>query len=221
MSTIDTIIFDLDQTLLDKNQSLINFAKYQYERFALHTFIADRDEFIAKFTELNNRLLPKEDVYHELIGFFKIEDALFSPLLNDLNNHFHQYSVGFPGMNEMLLSLKQRGYKLGMITNGREFYQRNKVNALGIMELFDDIVISGAVNLRKHDHAIFQLSLSNLSSSSAQSVFVGDNLKADIIPANELGMRTILKSNDHSIKYPDAICHDLREIPAIIHRFSA
>ncbi|WP_054024081.1 HAD family hydrolase [Bacillus sp. FJAT-28004] len=220
MSKIDTVIFDLDQTLLDKEQSLINFAKYQYERFSLHAFIVDKHEFIEKFTQLNNILMPKEDVYNELIDFFKIENALFTPLLDDLNHNFHKYSIGFPGLHEMLLSLKQSGYKLGMITNGREFYQRNKVIALGIMELFDDIVISGAVNLRKPDHAIFQLSLCNLSSSAAKSVFVGDNLKADIIPANEMGMRTILKSNDSTFSYPDAICNDLLEIHAIIDRFS-
>lgn len=220
MTTIDTVIFDLDQTLLDKEQSLINFAKYQYEHFSLQRFIADKSEFIKTFTQLNNIVMPKEDVYNELLDIFRMEKTLYNALLDDLNHNFHLHSIGFPGLNEMLLSLKERGYKIGMITNGREFYQRNKMMALGIMDFFDDIVISGAVNLRKPDHAIFQLSLSNLNSSAERSVFVGDNLKADIIPSNEIGMRTILKCNDHTVNYPDAICDHLLEIPDLIKGFS-
>jgi len=220
LSIIDTVIFDLDQTLLDKGHSLINFAKAQYERFALHAFVADKHEFVAKFTQLNNRVMPKEDVYLELFDIFKIKSTLCAPLLDDLNQNFHKFSIGFPGLIDMLNSLKKSGYKLGMITNGREFYQRNKIIALGITAFFDDIVISGAVNLRKPDHAIFQLSLSNLGSSPEQSVFVGDNLTADIMPSHELGMRTIFKSDDRTTDYPDAICKDLREIVDLINGFS-
>ncbi|GAA3402248.1 HAD family hydrolase [Paenibacillus hodogayensis] len=220
MGKIDTVIFDLDQTLLDKDQSLINFAKYQYARFSLHHFIADESEFIVRFTQYNNIVMPKEEVYRKLIHIFNIDNALYSVLLDDLNNNFHEYSIGFPGLNEMLRSLKQSGYKLGIITNGREFYQRNKIISLGIMELFDDIVISEAVNLRKPDHAIFRLSLSNLNSSSERAVFVGDNLNADIIPSQEIGMRTILKGKHHSSRYPDATCEDLTEIPNLIKGFS-
>lgn len=164
--------------------------------------------------------MPKEEVYNKLISIFNIEKALYPVLLEDLNNNFHLYSIGFPGLTKMLYSLKQSGFKLGMITNGREFYQRNKITSLGITELFDDIVISGAVNLRKPDHEIFRLSLSNLDSSSERTVFVGDNLKADIIPSKEIGMRTILKSKDSSSSYADASCNDLTEIPNIINGFS-
>ncbi|WP_138751636.1 HAD family hydrolase [Paenibacillus sinopodophylli] len=219
MGGIDTVIFDLDQTLLNKDQSLINFAKYQYARFSLHQFITEENEFIEKFTEYNNIVMPKEDVYRKLINIFNLESTLYSVLLEDLNNNFHLYSIGFPGLNEMLCTLKQRGYKLGMITNGREFFQRNKMISLGIMELFDDIVISEAVNLRKPDHAIFRLSLSNLNSLAERSVFIGDNLKADIVPSKEMGMRTIFKSKDISSSYPDATCDDLTEIPKIINAF--
>jgi len=74
--------------------------------------------------------------------------------------------------------------------------------------------------LRKPDHAIFQLSLSNLNSSSERAVFVGDNLKADIIPSKDIGMRAILKGKDNSSSYPDATCDDLMEIPNLIMSFS-
>lgn len=220
MGKIDTVIFDLDQTLLDKDQSLFNFATYQYSKFSLHKYINDISEFIGTFTEYNNIVMPKEDVYRKLIAKFNLESALFTPLLEDLNHNFHLHCVGFPGLNVMLYSLKQSGYKLGIITNGREFFQRNKILSLGIMELFDDIVISEAVKLRKPDHAIFELSLSNLDSSCERAVFIGDNINADIIPSKEIGMRTIHKSKDILSHYADATCDNLQEIPNIIKGFS-
>lgn len=212
---IDTVLFDLDQTLLDKDQSLINFANYQYEKHSLGNFISDKQDYINKFCELNNRVIPKEDVYEKLVDIFSMEKNLFALLLDDLNNHFHIHCVGFPGLHQMLKTLQQQGYKLGVVTNGRDFYQRNKISALGIMDYFSDIVTSGAVNIKKPDHAIFRLALTNLKSTSDCSVFVGDSLKSDINPAMELGMYTILKSkNDDS--FPTACCDDLLEIPEII-----
>lgn len=190
MRRINTVIFDLDQTLLDKDQSLVNFSIYQYQHFSLHRFISDRDIFINKFKELNNIVMPKEEVYEKLVNSLGIERELYAGLLDDLNNNFHLYSVGFPGLQETLRWLKAKGYKLGLVSNGRVFYQRNKIKALGITEYFDDIVISGAVNLRKPDHAIFQLALSNLNAQVECTVFVGDNLEAVIIPSKELGMFT-------------------------------
>lgn len=100
------------------------------------------------------------------------------------------------------------------------FYQRNKISALGISDYFSEIVTSGSVNIKKPEHAIFQIALSKLNSSSECSVFIGDNLKADVIPAKQLGMYTILKSKDNSFTQPDAICDNLTEIPDIIKRLS-
>lgn len=216
MKKIDTIIFDLDQTLLDKDQSLINFAKYQYEAFSLVRYIPDKNDYIKKFSELNNIVMPKEEVYERLVNILNIEKGLYAELLADLNNNFHLYSVGFDGLHEMLGTLKKQGYKLGIVTNGRDFYQRNKISALGIADYFNDIVTSGAVNIKKPDHSIFQFALTNLESTSAHTVFVGDNLKADIVPSKQLGMFTILKCKDYSSTLPDAICDDLCEIPNII-----
>ncbi|BFT72516.1 HAD family hydrolase [Paenibacillus sp. P36] len=220
MKKIDTVIFDLDQTLLDKNQSLLSFANYQYEKFSLGRFIPDKQQFIEKFSKLNNIVMPKEEVYEKLLDIFNIEKNLYTELLDDLNNNFHLHSVGFPGLHEMLNSLKCEGYKLGIITNGRDFYQRNKISALGISDYFSEIVTSGAISIKKPDHTIFQIALKNLESLSERSVFIGDSLKSDVIPAKELGMYAILKSKDVSYKEPDAICDSLMEIPKIINRLS-
>jgi putative hydrolase of the HAD superfamily len=220
VNMINTVIFDLDQTLLDKHESLIRFANHQYDTFSLKSYNVNREGFIDKFTELNHAVRPKEEVYGELIAFFQIESALFPSMLEDLNRNFHEFVIGYPGLVDMLHALKQAGYKIGMITNGRAFYQLSKIKSLGIEGYFDNIIISGAVGIRKPDHAIFQLALANLEASAERTVFVGDNVKADMIPSKQMGMRTVLKSKIDHNEYADVICDDLFELPSIIAKFA-
>jgi putative hydrolase of the HAD superfamily len=106
LNKVDTVIFDLDQTLLDKNQSLLNFADYQYEQFSLGRFIQDKQDYIGKFSELNNIIMPKEEVYEKLLDIFNIDISLYTELLDDLNNNFHVHSVGFPGHLQRLGRIK-------------------------------------------------------------------------------------------------------------------
>ncbi|ACT01176.1 HAD family hydrolase [Paenibacillus sp. JDR-2] len=219
MNNFAAVIFDLDQTLLDKHQSSIGFANHQYDAYALEAFRIDKGEYIRKFTEMNHVVRPKEEVYKDLVGLFAIDSSLLPVMLEDLNQNFSKYAIGYPGLKEMLSGLKKAAFKLGMITNGRAFYQRDKIRALGIECYFDDIIISEAVGLRKPDPAIFQLSLTNLNVSAAEAVFVGDNLKKDMIPAKELGMKTIWKQMADPNEYADFACDDLSEIPNLIYSF--
>ncbi|GLX71536.1 HAD family hydrolase [Paenibacillus glycanilyticus] len=221
MRNLTAVIFDLDQTLLDKDCSLVRFADHQYDSFQLKIFGIDKAEFIHQFTLMNHVVRPKEEVYKELIELFQIDPSLITGMLEDLNRNFARYAVGYPGLIEMLEELKASSFQLGMITNGRVFYQRNKIQSLGIENFFDEIIISEAVGLRKPDPAIFQLALTKLGVAASQSVFVGDNLKADIIPAKELGMATIWKQKNTSNEAADIVCDDLRDMAGQIQKLMA
>ncbi|GGH77217.1 putative hydrolase of the HAD superfamily [Pullulanibacillus pueri] len=215
----DTVLFDLDQTLLDKKQSLYNFSRYQFNKFSLSRFISREQDFIEKFVALNMIVLPKDQVYKQLVASFDIEEDLLPMLLKDLNQNFHLHCVGYEGLHSMLEVLKSKHFKLGVVTNGRDFYQRNKIASLGIDQYFDTIVTSGSVNIRKPDHAIFKLALKALNTLSEKAVFVGDNLEADIIPAKALGMSTVHMGGHNAHPCVDVTCANLNDIPRIIESF--
>jgi putative hydrolase of the HAD superfamily len=44
--------------------------------FPLVRFIPDKQDFIEKFSELNNIVMPKEEVYEKLLDIFNIEKSL-------------------------------------------------------------------------------------------------------------------------------------------------
>ena len=86
---------------------------------------------------------------------------------------------------------RDAGFKTGLLSNswGVESYPRARLDPL-----FDEIVISGEVGLRKPDLAIFELMLKGLDLPADRCVFVDDHpghLKA----ALEVGMTTVLHRN--------------------------
>lgn len=83
-------------------------------------------------------------------------------------------------------------YKLGIVSN---FAIPECVNKLldryGLTELFDVIIVSGAINKRKPSPEIYEKALQALGVDSKSAVFVGDTVDADIAGPKSLGMRTI------------------------------
>jgi putative hydrolase of the HAD superfamily len=61
----------------------------------------------------------KDKVYQTLVSEFAIEGMSWQSLLEDYETQFQYHCVPFQFLTEMLNELKDRGYLLGIITNGR------------------------------------------------------------------------------------------------------
>jgi putative hydrolase of the HAD superfamily len=75
-----------------------------------------------------------------------------------------------------------------LISNGGAQEQRRKVEALGLHEWFDVVVISGEAGVRKPDGAIFARALDALGVAPAEALHVGDMLDADVRGARAAGL---------------------------------
>lgn len=70
------ILFDLDQTLLDRNTSLVKFIEWQANFFQLVPH-QNKQAFITRFIELdNNGNVWKDSVYTQLLKNFNVETLL-------------------------------------------------------------------------------------------------------------------------------------------------
>jgi len=104
----------------------------------------------------------------------------------------------YPEAKDLLETLKSRGIRLGMITDGRPEGQRAKIAALGIEKYFEKIIITdelGGVDFRKPNPAAFEMMQAYFNVPYSEMVYIGDNPKKDFIAPNALGMDSIYFRN--------------------------
>ena len=104
----------------------------------------------------------------------------------------------YPGVKELLEELRKEGYLLGVITDGRPEGQRAKIDALGLENLVDHIVVTdefGGAEFRKPNPIAFQTMKEKLNTAYSEMCYIGDNIKKDFIAPQQLGMRSIWFKN--------------------------
>jgi putative hydrolase of the HAD superfamily len=91
---------------------------------------------------------------------------------------------------ELLRELKAAGYRLALLTNNVREWEPRWRAMLPIDELFEDVVDSGFVGLRKPDRAIYELSCSRLGVAPSECLFL-DDFPHNCDAARELGMNAV------------------------------
>lgn len=190
---IKAVLFDFDETLQDRTAA---FEKY------MDTFAADFFPDIDK-TELEKRkedmrvtgnggYVNREEWYQKLIDMWKWENA---PSNTELASHydtkFGDHNVIFPNSFKLLKELKNRGYIVGVITNGPSYLQNHKMDTSGLRPYCDIVVVSGDVGVHKPDPALFVYTADKLGLKTNECVYVGDHPVNDIQGALSAGMKAI------------------------------
>jgi len=93
-----------------------------------------------------------------------------------------------PAMLDAVRAARRGGVRTGLLSNswGQERYDRATLE-----ELFDTVVISGEVGMRKPSPEIYALAAERLGREPERIVFV-DDLPGNLKPAREIGMATVL-----------------------------
>ena len=186
---IRAVLFDFDGTLYDRDAAIVRIAERQFEKFATHFPDLTQSTFVERVVALDNHGHGRPMGFHhrlaEKLGFSqRIADELEAYFRSD-------YPRCCRIAEDTLMTLKTlraRGMKLGIITNGPSIWQSRKIDALGIAPLFDTIVISGNEGVEKPDPRIFALAMERCGVVAAESMFVGDHPGADIGGAKAAGL---------------------------------
>ncbi|MCL4831980.1 MAG: HAD family hydrolase [Caldilineaceae bacterium] len=221
---IRAVIFDMDETLLDRQASLRAFAAAQYAAHQNALASIPAQDFVERFMALDdNGRLWKDGVYRCILDEYSISAIDPQTLLDEYLTGFHAYCRGFPGLAEMVAELAAEGRQLGLITNGRYPFQWHNFQALGVAEYFSAVLVSEQEGMRKPDPEIFRRALARLEVAGEEAVFVGDNPEADIRGAQAMGMAAIYRPNRFwpECSFADAVCSDLRHLPAILRQMES
>lgn len=188
LENIDAVIFDLDDTLYGEKE----YVRSGYQ--AVAAGFPQVDAMAEKLWDAFKKRLPAIDVVLEGEGISSPETK--AKALQLYRSHIPEISL-YPGVRALLGRLKGKKL-LGLITDGRPEGQRAKIEALGIRDDFQQIIITdelGGVECRKPNQAAFVSMQQMLQVPFARMVYIGDNPQKDFVAPQALGMRTIYFKN--------------------------
>ncbi len=153
----------------------------------------------------------------------RISRDTFARILNRYADAFFESPPAMvEGVPDMLSALKDKGYRLGIISNtgqtpGRLI--RAYLEDLDIIQFFDHLTFSDEVRLSKPTPAIFLHTLATMGCLAEQVVHVGDHLLNDVLGAHQVGIATVwVKGFDASaVQVTPAVTIDsITDLPGVL-----
>ncbi|MTI59291.1 MAG: HAD-IA family hydrolase [Firmicutes bacterium] len=197
---VKAVIFDLDDTLYYE----LDYVKSGFR--AVSEYIAfryqvDKDEF---YQELLNilEIEGRGKTFNIALERFVIPAAELKKMIDVYRSHHPENIRLYEDAVEILnRCLKEKRYKIGIITDGNSEVQWNKIKSLGLKEKVDQIIVTDdfGVNKRKPHFFSYQRMLELLQVKAEEAVYVGDNPVKDFINARELGMKTVRIIREHGM----------------------
>ncbi len=120
---------------------------------------------------------------------------------------------------EVLLYLKEKGYRLSVVSNfDHAPTARELLGGFGIADFFEHIVISEEVGWRKPHRKIFEFALAALGENASDVLFIGDNPEADIMGSSDCGIDSVWVKRKELLTRaePNFIIRDLQDLKEII-----
>ena len=228
---INTVLFDMggtlediwynDQTIQDVTRKLLTFLQE-------HDMVTGSNE-ICFWNKINNGIrrykqwsegdLDKEKVARyaeDMAGLWEV-------------TYYHRELR--PGVKEALEELKNKGYRLGVISNTASLYSVFDVlEAYGIRDYFEDVTLSSVTGYRKPHPGIFQIALREMKAKAEECAYVGDTLSRDVIGAKRMHfgaaiqIRSFLSSQKDegvdSVWQPDHVVEKIADIVPYLEKLN-
>jgi putative hydrolase of the HAD superfamily len=246
---IRAIVFDLFDTLVDLRWERLPVAMHNgkklppsvtvmYERVQQHRAL-ELDAFIEAMLEgdkgfaeshyKHDREVPTQLRMSELLRRLDVQHAELAGELTRLHMGVFRQSVELIGHHGDVLDALRRSHRLGLCSNFS-----HSETALAVLRDAglhrrlepDALVVSDAFGLRKPRAEIFAEVVKRLGVSPAETLHVGDSLRADVVGAARAGMRTAWITRrvsdpgaalaEHDGPAPDHVIADLAELPALV-----
>lgn len=184
----------------------------------VQSFVAVQDETGISFEELAKAMgrIEEADGAHPLYELEKgnLSEVDFLRKLGDElepalghRPELHRFSeIYFDALHpnapmiDLMREVKQAGHRMGLLTNNVREWEPLWRAMLPVDEIFEVVVDSGFVGLRKPDPAIYELTLERLDGAPAEECLFIDDVDVNCAAARELGMSAIhYQHNDQAI----------------------
>jgi pyrophosphatase PpaX len=208
---INTILFDLDGTLIDTNELII--------RSFLHTFSIYNPGQFARNDVLRFLGPTLVETFTE-VGPTRVEDMIAT--YRAYNKEQHDGLVqAFEGVQETLQQLHDEGYKLGIVSTKKRDMVLRGLELTKIRHYFDPVISLDEVTNAKPDPEPVQKALVLMQSTPEESMMIGDN-HHDIVAGQRAGTMTVgvawsAKGKEYLLDFnPDYIIDQMSDLLKVL-----
>lgn len=219
------LFFDADNTLFDFNQAEHLALIELFDKYS----IPQTDEYFNNYVEIN------EGCWRELEKGLLDTEALPTERFKRFFDFYHlkadartagedqlamlsKHGCLLPFAYQALTLLKERGYKLYLITNGYKDVQRGRLKDANLNHFFEAIFISEELGVSKPDKRFFSYIEERVEFNKKEALIIGDSLSSDIALGINVGIDTCYL--DHSkmatSTLPTFTIHSLEELSTLL-----
>jgi phosphoglycolate phosphatase len=185
---MQSIVFDLDGTLIDTAPDLVETLNVILRRQGLHPVsFGDAREMIgdgAKKLLQRSVMSQQEDISATLL------DKLYQDYLIHYSDHIADRSRPFPGLESALDALAARGWRLAVCTNKLEWLSVRLLEALKLKDRFSAICGQDTFGVAKPNPEVLLRTIVAAGGEVRQAIMVGDS-QTDIATARAAGVPVI------------------------------
>lgn len=123
-------------------------------------------------------------------------------LASFIATHWWDYSdiSLYPDAETTLPLLKEKGLKIGLVTNGLQSDVNEILPKVGLQNFFDIVVVIDTLRKMKPDVEVFHHALQKLKIKPSNAIFIGDRVEDDYIGAQRAGLAAYLIDRDGKVQ---------------------
>jgi putative hydrolase of the HAD superfamily len=215
----DAVLFDLDDTLCRYRRSGASLLSVAFDRAGVDPFFSP-EEYHGRYPEFIDDSDSMTELRERCFATLATERGLDPETGRQVARAYaterdHRNVDAVPGLDATLSALSS--VAIGLVTNGSPAMQRQKLEAIGLVDAFDVVVHAGYDTPAKPSAEPFRTALHALSATPERSYHVGNSLRTDVAGANAAGLGSVWVPEDHEkaprSSEPDHVVTELAALP--------
>lgn len=195
---INTVLFDIDDTLLDFNKC----AEWAIKTAMFEKGVEYSPDMYPVFRSVNDRMwgslergeLSRDDIFDRrfaeifaLLGL-TLDGRAFEERFLEL---LHESTEEIPDARELLSYLHTKNYRIYAVSNAMQVQQVTRLEKSGFMKYFDGVFTSELLGASKPSGEFFDRFFSSVPDLTKDEVIlIGDSLSADVVGGQSYGLKT-------------------------------